>query len=146
MLGNATKDFDYLCTAVGTGGTVAGLSKFCEDNQKVIGFKMVNDDSLSEKIFQLSGKNNFALIEASERYGRITDENIRFINWFYETYKIPLEPIYTGKMMMKLLQMIDEGYFPENSKILAFHTGGLQGIDGANLVLKKQNRPIINFK
>ena len=35
MLGEDTKDFDYLCTAVGTGGTIAGISKFAEENQKV---------------------------------------------------------------------------------------------------------------
>ena len=52
MLNEHTKDFDYLCTAVGTGGTIAGISKFCEDNQKVIGFKAVHDASLENKIFE----------------------------------------------------------------------------------------------
>ena len=146
MLGNQTKDFHYLCSAVGTGGTIAGISKYCEENQKVIGFKAVKDDSLEEKILQLSGKKNFTLLEATEKYGKITDENIRFINWFYQEYQIPLDPIYTGKMMMKIFEMIENQFFPENSKILAFHTGGLQGIEGANQMLKKQNRTLINLK
>ena len=145
MLGNQTKDFHYLCTAVGTGGTIAGISKYCEDNQKVIGFKAVKDDSLEEKIVELSGKQNFTLLEATEKYGKITDENIRFINWFYQEYQIPLDPIYTGKMMMKIFELIENKFFPKNSKILAFHTGGLQGIEGANQMLKKQNRTLINF-
>lgn len=145
MLGNATKDFDYLCTAVGTGGTIAGISRYCEDNQMVIGFKVVKDDSLESKISEFSGKRNFTLIEAEEKYGKISDENIRFINWFYEKYGIPLEPIYTGKMIMKIFEMIENGFFPENSRILAFHTGGLQGIAGANQMLQKQNRTVINF-
>jgi len=145
MLGNATKDFHYLCTAVGTGGTIAGISRYCEDNQMVIGFKIVKDDSLEDKISALSGKRNFILIESEDHYGKISDENIRFINWFYEKYGIPLDPIYTGKMMKKIFEMIGNGFFPENSKILAFHTGGLQGIAGANQMLKKQNRTIINF-
>jgi len=145
MLGAETKDFHYLCTAVGTGGTIAGISKYCEENQEVIGFKSVKDSSLEEKIFNLSGKNNFTLIEASEKYGKITDENIRFINWFYQEYRIPLDPVYTGKMMMKIFEMIENGFFPESSKILTFHTGGLQGIEGANQMLEKQNRTTINF-
>ena len=144
MLNDDTKDFDYLCTAVGTGGTVAGILKFSEENQKVIGFKAVDDDSLENKISELTSKKNFDLINSSfGGYGKIKDENIRFINDFKEKYGIPLEPVYTGKMMQKIFELIDEDYFPENSKILCFHTGGLQGIEGANLLLEKQNRNLI---
>jgi 1-aminocyclopropane-1-carboxylate deaminase len=144
MLNNDTKDFNYLCTAVGTGGTIAGISKYCEDNQKVIGFKVVDDASLENKILELTLKKNFDLIDSYfGGYGKIKDENIRFINDFKEKYGIPLEPIYTGKMMQKVFELIDEGYFPEDSKILCFHTGGLQGIEGANLLLDKQNRNLI---
>ncbi|WP_241330741.1 1-aminocyclopropane-1-carboxylate deaminase/D-cysteine desulfhydrase [Chryseobacterium arthrosphaerae] len=144
MLNEQTKDFDYLCTAVGTGGTIAGISKFCEDNQKVIGFKVVHDASLENKIFELTLKRNFNLIDSCfGGYGKISDENIRFINDFKEKYDIPLEPVYTGKMMQKVFEMIDEGFFPENSGVLCFHTGGLQGIEGANLLLEKQNRNLI---
>ncbi|KIC63549.1 1-aminocyclopropane-1-carboxylate deaminase/D-cysteine desulfhydrase [Chryseobacterium taiwanense] len=144
MLNDETKDFDYLCTAVGTGGTIAGILKFSEDNQKVIGFTVVNDSSLENTISELTLKQNFDLIDSSfGGYGKIKDENIRFINDFKERYGIPLEPIYTGKMMQKVFELIEEGYFPENSKILCFHTGGLQGIEGANLLLQKQNRNLI---
>ena len=145
MLGIETQDFDYLCSAVGTGGTLAGISKYCEENQKVIGYKVVKDSSLEQLVFSLSGRNNVQLIEPSERYGKITDENVRFINEFFHNYKIPLDPIYTGKMMQRLLRMIQAGGFPEGSRILAFHTGGLQGVDGANEMLKKQNRELIKL-
>lgn len=144
MLNEGTKDFDYLCTAVGTGGTIAGLSKYSEDHQKVLGLKVVDDDSLENRILELTSKKNFSLIDSSfGGYGKIKDENIRFINDFKERYNIPLEPIYTGKMMQKVFELIEEGFFPENSKILCFHTGGLQGIEGANLLLEKQNRTLI---
>lgn len=145
MLNSKTKSFDYLCTAVGTGGTIAGISKFAEENQHVLGFKVVDDASLNEKIFELSKRQNFKLIEAHDgKYGKITDENIRFINDFKEKFGIQLDPIYTGKMMKKILGMIENSEFPQGSKILAFHTGGLQGIFGANEMLKKQNRDLIN--
>lgn len=144
MLNDDTKDFDYLCTAVGTGGTISGISKFCEDNQKVIGFKAVKDISLEDTIAKLTRRTNFHLIDSSfGGYGKINDKNIRFINDFKLNYGIPLEPIYTGKMMQKIFELIEEGYFPENSKVLCFHTGGLQGIEGANLLLEKQNRNLI---
>lgn len=145
MLGNDTKDFDYLCIAVGTGGTIAGISKFAAANQKVFGIKVVRDDSLEKTIYGWGGRSNFELIDADEnRYGKISDDNVRFINWFYQEYQIPLDPIYTGKMMQKIFNLAENGFFPKGSKVLAFHTGGLQGIKGANLFLKNKGRKLIN--
>ena len=144
MLTDETKDFDYICSAVGTGGTVSGLSKFAQPHQKIIGFKAVKDNSLENRIKNLSKKDNFTLIDASDGgFGKITDENVRFINEFYQYFGIVLEPVYTGKMLRKIFEMIADDYFPANSKILAFHTGGLQGIFGANEMLKKKNRNLI---
>lgn len=145
MLNDETKEFDYLCSAVGTGGTVSGLSKFAQPHQKIIGFKAVKDNSLENRIKNLSKKDNFTLVDASDGgFGKITDENVRFINEFYQYFGIVLEPVYTGKMLRKIFEMIADNYFPANSKILAFHTGGLQGIVGANEMLKKKNRNLIN--
>lgn len=146
MLNEGTKSFDYLCTAVGTGGTVAGISKFAEEHQQVLGFKAVNDPTLEDEVFKLSERKNFKLIEAHDgSYGKITDENVRFINNFSEYYGIQLEPLYTGKMMRNIFRLIEDGFFPENARILAFHTGGLQGIPGANRMLEEQNRPLIKL-
>ncbi len=145
MLGNDTKDFDYLCTAVGTGGTIAGISRFAAAGQKILGVKVVRDDSLEKTILEWSGKENFELVNADEnRYGKISEENVRFINWFYQEYQIPLDPIYTGKLMQTIFESAEKGFFPKGSKILAFHTGGLQGIKGANLFLKSKGRELIN--
>ena len=144
MLTDETNDFDYICSAVGTGGTVSGLSKFAQPHQKIIGFKAVKDNSLENRIKNLSKKDNFTLVDASDGgFGKITDENVRFINEFYQYFGIVLEPVYTGKMLRKIFEMIADNYFPANSKILAFHTGGLQGIVGANEMLKKKNRNLI---
>ena len=144
MLTDETNDFDYICSAVGTGGTVSGLSKFAQPHQKVIGFKAVKDNSLENRIKNLSKKDNFTLVDASDGgFGKITDENVRFINEFYQYFGIVLEPVYTGKMLRKIFEMIADDYFPANSKILAFHTGGLQGIVSANEMLKKKNRNLI---
>ncbi|ROI08412.1 pyridoxal-phosphate dependent enzyme [Chryseobacterium sp. H3056] len=146
MLSEQTKSFDYLCTAVGTGGTVAGLSRFAEENQQVLGFKVVDDSSVEDTVFKLSKRNNFKLFEAHDGgYGKISDKNIRFINDFKGKYQIQLDPVYTGKMMRHLFNMIASDYFPPGSKILAFHTGGLQGIFGANELLKKQKRELIKI-
>lgn len=146
MLNDETREFDYLCCAVGTGGTLAGISKFAENKQKVLGLKVVKDDSLENRIYELSGKRNFELLDASEKgYGSFSDETIRFINDFYAKFRIPLEPIYTGKALKKLSELIENDYFPAESKILFFHTGGLQAIAGANEKLRRQKKDTINF-
>lgn len=146
MLNDETKNFDYLCCAVGTGGTLAGISKFAESGQKVLGLKAVKDDSLESKIFDLSGKKNFTLFDAGEKgYGKFSDETISFINGFYANFCIPLEPIYTGKALKKILELIENDYFPANSTILFFHTGGLQAIAGANEKLRRQKKRTIDF-
>lgn len=147
MLSEETKTFDYLCTAVGTGGTVAGLSKFAAPHQKVMGFKVVNDPCIEYNISLWNGKKEIpTLIDAyGAGYGKFSDEIVSFINSFWHKHQIPLEPIYTGKMLFQLYQLIQQNYFPKGSKILAFHTGGLQGIKGANEMLKKQKRNLINI-
>ena len=65
------------------------------------------------------------------------------MNSFYIETKIPLDPVYTGKMMFGVFDLIAKNYFPKGSKILIIHTGGLQGIAGMNAVLKKKNLPLI---
>jgi 1-aminocyclopropane-1-carboxylate deaminase len=47
-------------------------------------------------------------------------------------------------MMFGLFDLIKQGYFPDGSKILAIHTGGLQGIEGMNATLIRKKLPIIN--
>jgi len=146
MLNDQTKEFDYLCAAVGTGGTLAGLSRFSQSEQKILGFAVVKDNSLENSILKNTGRNNFTLADASfGKYGKINEEVVRFINNFWKNYHIPLEPVYTGKMMKKLFELIDEKKLKKENKILAFHTGGLQGIVGANELLKRKKKETIQF-
>ena len=63
---------------------------------------------------------------------RSIDEFITFLNDFFAQTNIPLDPVYTGKMIYGITDLIYKGYFPKNSSILAIHTGGLQGIYGMN--------------
>lgn len=146
MLCCDTEDFTYLCTAVGTGGTVAGLSKYALPHQCVLGFSVVEDASLPQRVLALSGRDNVQFLSTQPaRYGKFDEDLIRFINHFYYQYQIPLDPIYTGKMMKALLMKIEEGFFEKDAKILAFHTGGLQGVWGVNQHLEKKKKETIHF-
>jgi len=68
---------------------------------------------------------------------------INFINNFKEEVGISLDPIYTGKMMFGIVDLIKRGHFTKGTKILAIHTGGLQGVVGMNLRLRQKQLPII---
>ncbi len=137
--------FDYICCAVGTGGTVSGLINCSKPGQQVLGFPVLKGDFLQKDISKFATKPHWALITDYHfgGYGKINIELIAFINQFKQRFAIPLDPIYTGKMMFGIFDLMEKGYFPKGSKILAIHTGGLQGIDGMNMVLKSKNLPLI---
>jgi len=139
--------FDYICCAIGTGGTISGLINSAKKQQQVIGFPALKGDFLQEEIQKYTSKENWHLETAYHfgGYAKYNEDLIRFINQFSTENKILLDPIYTGKMVFGILDLIEKNYFPENSKILAIHTGGLQGIDGFNQKLKNKNQEIIQI-
>lgn len=140
------KKFDYICCAVGTGGTVAGLINSSTENQKVIGFSALKGDFLKDDVAALVAKNNWK-IQTDYHFGgyaKITNELVSFINDFKSETGIQLDPIYNGKMMYGIYDLMKKGYFPKNTSILAIHTGGLQAIDGMNKLLQKKGMPLIN--
>lgn len=145
ILSEVTNAFDYLCVAVGTGGTISGLINASQQYQTVLGFSALKGTFQISEIKKYTSNTNYRLIDdyCFEGYGKIDPVLVRFINEFKDRTHIPLDPIYTGKMMFGILEMIKGTEFKENSRILAIHTGGLQGIAGMNLKLKKKNLPQI---
>ena len=132
--------FDYVACAIGTGGTISGIINSAFRYQKILGFPALKGDFLQDEIRNFAHKNNWELITEYHfgGYAKVNDQLIAFINWFFEQTQIPLDPVYTGKMVFGVFDLINKNYFPENSKILLIHTGGLQGIYGMNLKLKQK--------
>ncbi|MFV9552393.1 1-aminocyclopropane-1-carboxylate deaminase/D-cysteine desulfhydrase [Algibacter sp. PT7-4] len=145
ILTDSDKSFNYVCCPVGTGGTISGLINCLKPSQQVLGFPALKGDFLQEDISKFATQNNWKLITDYHfgGYAKINEELVSFINQFKSQYQVALDPVYTGKMMFGIINLIEKGYFPEGSKILAIHTGGLQGISGMNMILKKKNLPII---
>nr|WP_298657887.1 pyridoxal-phosphate dependent enzyme [uncultured Flavobacterium sp.] len=145
ILSDETKIFDYICVAVGTGGTISGIINASQLHQKIIGFSSLKGDFLTNDISKFVSKSNW-YINCEYHfggYGKVSDELISFINQFYSEQQIPLDPIYTGKMMFGVMDMIEKKQFPKGSKILVIHTGGLQGIEGMNRKLQASNKTIV---
>lgn len=139
--------FDYICCAIGTGGTISGLINAAEIHQKILGFPTLKGNFLQDEIEKFTTKKNWQLATSYHfgGYAKYNEVLIRFINQFSKENQIVLDPIYTGKMLFGILDLISKDYFPVNSNILAIHTGGLQGIEGVNEKLKKKNQELIHI-
>ena len=145
ILNTEDKTFDYICCAVGTGGTISGLINCSEPSQQVLGFPALKGDFLKEDISKFATQTNWKLITDYHfgGYAKINEELVTFINQFKIDNQVSLDPVYTGKMLFGIMDLINKNYFPKGSKILVIHTGGLQGVEGMNAILRKKFLPII---
>lgn len=123
------ENYDVICCAVGTGGTIAGIIESSSEQQQVLGFSALKGDFLQQNIQQWTDKQNWALTDAycCGGYAKTSQELLQFMQQFEQRYAIPLEQVYTAKMMMGLFDLIQKNHFSTNTRILAIHTGGLQG-------------------
>ena len=123
------ENYDVICCAVGTGGTLAGIIESSSEQQHVLGFSALKGDFLKHDIQQWTDKSNWSLTDAycCGGYAKITPKLLQFMQQFEQQHHIPLEQVYTAKMMMGLLDLIQYHHFPAHTRILAIHTGGLQG-------------------
>lgn len=138
-------EFDVICCPVGTGGTLAGLINSSHVHQNILGFSALKGDFLKSEVQRYTEKSNWELKTDYHfgGYAKINRELISFINRFKLDFDIPLDPVYNGKMMYGIMDLLKKGHISENKKILAIHTGGLQGIAGMNQKLKSRSWPII---
>ncbi len=125
-------DFDYLCLPIGTGGTMAGMIEGLSFNKKVIGFSSLKGgDFLKDEIQSLiSGRKLNWQVNTDFHfggYGKTTPELMKFVEDMKKNNQLPLDQVYTAKMMMGVLNLIKQGYFKLGSTVLVLHTGGLQG-------------------
>ena len=138
-------DYDYICCPMGTGGTIAGITISNQNKSYVLGFPalkggdflteevtnfvdmVVNDKETTSDLMQ-----SFSIIPDYHfgGYAKVKEELINFVRNFYKVHQFKWDLIYNGKMAFGVYDLIEKGYFPEGSKILLIHTGGLQGING----------------
>lgn len=121
--------FDVICCAVGTGGTISGLINTASEHQAILGFPALKGDFLFEDIRKFATRSNWDLILEYHfgGYGKCDGVLLDFLRDFELKTNIPLDPVYTGKMIYGIITLIGKGFFKPKTKILAIHTGGLQG-------------------
>lgn len=131
---------DYLVLPVGTGGTMAGLILGSETTKKIIGVSVLKGDFHRHEITQLlqnenkSGEvyGNWTVLTSYHHggYGKVSRELVEFMRVMREEHSLPLDPVYTGKLLWAIVEEVKKGTFSKGTTILALHTGGLQGLHG----------------
>ncbi|UOR04398.1 pyridoxal-phosphate dependent enzyme [Hymenobacter aerilatus] len=135
----AETDFDYLCVACGTGGTLAGLLTGLAGTRQAVGVAVLkNADFLRADIEALTLASagttytNWQLQTAYHLggYAAYSAELMAFIQQFQARHGVLLDPVYTGKLLYAVLDLLTQDYFAPGSTVVAVHTGGLQGWQG----------------
>lgn len=117
---------------VGSGSTITGITKGLRNEDKAIGLLAVNDTSLPAKINERLSNTEQSKLQLDLNshmggFGKTTPALIKLINRMYTNTGIPLEPLYTGKVVYRFLEMLKEDLIDESHTILIIHTGGIQG-------------------
>ena len=132
-------EFDALSVAVGTGGTLAGLLAGLVGRHQAVGVAALkNGGFLRAEIDELTQRaagqtfTNYS-VQASYHFGGYAKHSanlLAFIRQFRARHGVLLDPIYTGKLLFGVLDLIGQGYFRRGSTVVAIHTGGLQAWAG----------------
>lgn len=123
---NHLNRFDKIVVPVGTSSTYKGIEFYLSDATKLLGYAAHKDYSLNS-----IGQINFNY--AMGGFAKMTDELFDFIEGFYTHYQIPLDPVYTSKMMYGLIQDIKNKTLDASQSFICLHTGGLQGWAGQKI-------------
>ena len=145
IIGKINIDFDYVCCPCGTGGTLAGLISGLNGKNFALGFAVLKGVSfLKENVNSLlknCSSDSFQKWDINldyhfGGYAKMDSVLLDFVKSFTSLTKIPIEPIYTGKMLFGIYDLASKGYFQEGNVILAIHTGGMQGLKGLSSRIK----------
>ncbi len=125
--------YTHIAVSVGTGTTLIGLRNKLPDSQQVLGFAPMKQGAYLKQ--HISGHlrpdkdRNWLLFDNWHLggFGKCTPGLIGFMNDFYRENKIPLDMVYTAKMMYGIREMLADNYFSVSDSVLCIHTGGLQG-------------------
>jgi len=129
-------EFDYVICSVGTGTTFAGLAQSFKG--ELIGINVLKNKSIEDNICELleqSALENQQHILYNYHFGgyaKYTDELIQFMHDLYNQYDLKTDVIYTSKLFYALLDLLNKDYFKPNSRVMIYHSGGLQGNAGMN--------------
>ncbi len=125
-------EFDYLFLPVGTGGTMAGIINGLEGKNKIVGIPVLkNGGFLAGEIkpYLKHDYSNWLLLTEYHHggYAKTTPALMNFIKEMETKHKLPLDHVYTGKLLRAVFEEIKKGTFSKGTTLMVLHSGGLQG-------------------
>ncbi|NIK73478.1 1-aminocyclopropane-1-carboxylate deaminase [Thermonema lapsum] len=139
LLGEWSAAYDYILLPCGTGGTLAGLALAAAAHQKLIGVSVLKGgDFLFEEVKKLQvayagyHTQNFEIWTgyAHRGYAKTTAALLAFMEDWRRLYpSVPIEHVYSAKMLYAFFVEVEQGYFAPGSRVLLVHTGGLREKD-----------------
>lgn len=136
MLLAVEHDFDIICCACGTGATLAGISLALQPHQQAIGYAALKGGEFLEPVVKQlrdtakATNNSQWRVETAYHFGgyaKTTESLFEFMRGFEHQHGFALDAVYTAKMFYGIFENIKQGRLPRGSRILALHSGGLQG-------------------
>jgi len=134
---------EVIATACGTGGTLAGLILGVEGEEKnqplphLLGVPVLKGGFMAaavEAFLQAGGRvpparAGWDIADGFHHggYAKKSADLMHFIENMHDL-GLPLEPVYTAKLFYALFSLQAGGRFAPGSRLVAIHTGGLQGI------------------
>lgn len=128
-----TSSFTHIACAVGTGTTLAGLINSAAITQQLKGYVVLKGAAgLQQEVEQLLKTQQLPPWELVHQhhgggYAKVKPALTSFMNSFYQETTIPLDIVYTGKLVQGFKADVEQGLYPTGSKVLLIHSGGLQG-------------------
>ena len=131
--------FDTLITPVGSAGTISGLISGDNNQHKILGIAVLKQtDYLTKEVKVLLNDkedklfNHWQILNSYHDggYAKFSPDNLKKLQDFSAITGVPFEPVYSGKMIIALLDLITTNYFQPHHNIVLLHTGGLQGLGG----------------
>lgn len=125
--------YTHIAVSVGTGTTLVGIVNRLHIQQSVRGFApMKGGGYLNDEVCCYIHEEKQANYKIYDNwhfggFGKYNDALILFMNDFYKQNNIPLDVVYTAKMMSGIKEQVTAGVFDVAARILCIHTGGLQG-------------------
>ncbi len=124
---------DILC-ATGTGTMLSGLISAALPQQRLNGISVLKNHLQMEKevralLNSTDAAKPFTILHPYHfgGYAKHPPELISFMKKIWDTEKVPTDIVYTSKLLFAAADLLQTGYFPEKSKVLLIHSGGLQG-------------------
>ncbi len=127
-------DFSHICLSAGTGTTAAGILRSNASSKILVFPALKNAFSLEEDILSRQVDPNFKKeqLELITQYhfggfAKVPEDLINFTSVIKEEYGLPLDYLYTAKAFYGLMDLVKRGEVKAGSKVLFYHSGGLQG-------------------